>query len=535
MRTRSLTAALAAATLVGTAIFVTQPSQAVVDTSQSVVRAAALRAPETVRIKVMSQNIMYGGDDYDLQTGEYCAKLDSCMEAFHRLRNVIVKSGADVVGLQEPERNVAKMARLLGWHASPAAHVISRFPIIEPPRANGLYVFVAVRPNLVVAVSNVHLSSDPWGPDMVAAGEPLEKVLAAERAFRVRDIRPNLRGLPPLVDQGIPVILTGDFNSPSHLDWTEEVAAVRPNVVKYPVRWPVSARLAEAGFVDSYREANPDPVAKMGFTWTPGGPSGSMADYIPDRIDWILHSGAVSTVDSLIVGEQDAPTRASVELAVKAPYPSDHRGVLSTLDVTPGVPPAYASTKPKPITAGDQITVKYHAPHDLRAVLTDPGGRKVAAIATPGQSGRTHVKIGARLDGKYLITLRRPGSDRAVSKQPIFVYQPGEKPTVRTSKASYRFKQPLKVRFTKAPGMRLDWVGIFPCKRNGKCGDDYSYVRYGYTGSRVQGTVRITKVFPPMVYREGWPIKPGQYVIRLFADDSYQRYAQSPRFTITRN
>ena len=105
---------------------------------------------------------------------------------------------------------------------------------------------------------------------------------------------------------------------------------------------------------------------------------------------------------------------------------------------------------------------------------------------------------------------------------------------MRTLKDTYRFKQPIKVRFTKAPGMRLDWVGIFPCKRNGKCGDVYSYVRYGYTGSRVQGTVRISKVFPPMVYREGWPIPPGQYVIRLFADDSYKQYAQSPRFTVTK-
>ncbi len=35
-----------------------------------------------------------------------------------------------------------------------------------------------------------------------------------------------------------------------------------------------------------------------------------------------------------------------------------------------------------------------------------------------------------------------------------------------------------------------------------------------------------------MVYREGWPIKPGPYVIRLFADDSYKPYAQSPRFTV---
>lgn len=501
---------------------------------------AASAPDDTVEIKVLSQNIMYGGDDFDLETGEYCAVVDACDQALHRLRAIIDKTEADVVGLQEPERNVARLARMLGWYASPAAHVISRFPIIEPPRADGLYVFVAVEPDKVVAVSNVHLSSDPWGPDMVAEGAPLSEVLAAERSFRVRDIRPNLEGLPPLVDQGIPVILTGDFNSPSHLDWTAAVAEVRPDVVKYPVRWPVGARLAKAGFVDSYRAANPDPVAMPGFTWTPGGPSGSIDDYINDRIDWVLHAGNATTVDSIIVGEQGAPADASVELAVKAPYPTDHRGVLSTLQVTPHAPPVYASTQPKPITAGERIDVTYHLPSARKDRLllmqrNDRGElRKVQAIPTPGDfSYNARVRIGRALDGRYQLVVRS-AAGRVVSNQPIFVYQPGEKPTVRTTKRTFDFKQPIGVRFTKAPGMRLDWVGIFPCKRDGKCGDDYSYVRYGYTDSRVQGSLRITKVFPPMVYREGWPIKPGDYVIRMFADDSYKRYAESPRFTITR-
>ena len=51
-----------------------------------------------------------------------------------------------------------------------------------------------------------------------------------------------------------------------------------------------------------------------------------------DRIDWILHSGPASTVDSRIIGETGGP---DVDLGFAAPYPTDHRGVLSTLSVTP--------------------------------------------------------------------------------------------------------------------------------------------------------------------------------------------------------
>ncbi len=387
-------------------------------------------------------------------TGEYCAEVDGCDRAFFRLRNIIRNSGADIVGLQEPERNVARMARLLGWHASPAAHVISRFPIIE-------------QPNRVVAVSNVHLSSDPYGPDMMAAGDSMKEILAAERAFRVRDIRPNLKGLPPLVEQGIPVILTGDFNSPSHLDWTAEAAVARPDVIKYPVRWPVSAKLAKAGFVDSYREIHPDPVSMPAFTWTPGGPEGT--DYIKDRIDWILHAGAVTTLDSKIVGEFGAPAEASVEMAVRAPYPTDHRGVLSTLSVAPVAPPVFASTQPRPITSGDRITIAYHAPrqrHDRLLLMQRVDGR----LRGEGDQDPERlqydksVKIGKHFDGKYHLVLRSR-SGRTVSNQSLFVYSPVNAQECERSRAGTRSSSPSGSGSPRRPGCVLTGSASSPASR----------------------------------------------------------------------
>jgi hypothetical protein len=66
-----------------------------------------------------------------------------------RLAAVVKQAGADVVGVQEAVRNTRRLAGLLGWYASPRAHVISRFPIVDPPGSGGVYVFVEPAPGQV--------------------------------------------------------------------------------------------------------------------------------------------------------------------------------------------------------------------------------------------------------------------------------------------------------------------------------------------------------------------------------------------------
>lgn len=497
--------------------------------------AAPAAASAGVEVRVMSQNIMYGGDEYDLETGEYCPVTDGCPQALRRIARIIDASGADIVGVQEPERNIQRLADRLGWHASPTAHVISRYPIIEPPRGQGVYVFVEVSPGKVVAVSNVHLISSPYGPDAIRDGATLAEVLRLERQTRLRDIQPQLEVLPKLVARGFPVILVGDFNTPSQLDWTSAVAQARPDVVKYPVRWPVGVAVAKAGFVDSYREAHPDPVAKPAFTWTPGGPEGTDGQ-IMDRIDWILHAGPVSTLDSQIVGEQGGP---DVDLGFPAPYPTDHRGVISTFALEPRQPPVYASTQPRPLVAGETVRVSYHLPARLHAriqlVERARGAlRAVATVPSPGESGHgAALRVGRGLHGRYLLVARARGGD-IVSRQPLFVYRPGEDPTVDVARSRYGVGEPIGASWSRAPGMRLDWIGVIPCRRDGSCRSSGWYVRYSYTTTRVEGSLRIGPRFGPMEGTDPWPLKPGQYVLRLFVDDSYQAIAHSQRFTIHR-
>jgi endonuclease/exonuclease/phosphatase family metal-dependent hydrolase len=492
--------------------------------------------PGTIEISVMTQNIFYGGDDYDLQTGDFCAVSDGCPQALHRLARIIDRSGTDVVGIQEPERNVERLAHILGWYGSNRAHILSRHPIIDPPHSGGLYVFVETSPGKVVAIANTHLPSTPYGPYEVRDGANRAELRAVERATRLPWIREQLRVLPRLAAQGIPVILTGDFNSPSHLDWTQAVAAVRPEV-HFAFRWPVSAALAKAGFVDSYREVHPDPVATPGFTWTPGGPETDPHEVF-DRIDWVLHAGPATTVESRLIGEQGG---ADVDLAVPPPYPSDHRGVASTMSVVPATSPVLVAVSERAVTVGDRLRVTFHAPGKAGERIAiargnDDAGYRVLVSKPTGPAspadGSVTLSTGGLEEGRYAVLLLGKGG-RALSHTPIWAYDRGTKPTIMAGRTHYKVGESVKLSWTHGVGMGLDWVSLFPCNKD-HCVGNGGYTLYDYTHSRIEGSVRIGPADAGLEGGPSWPIKPGVYVARLLIDDSYLSVAQSPRFRITK-
>lgn len=79
--------------------------------------------------------------------------------------------------------------------------------------------------------------------------------------------------------------MSGDFNSHSHLDWTEETKDLYDHNGAV-VRWPVSLAMEQAGFKDSFREMNPDAAKNLGRTWRYG--EGTTDRY--DRIDYIYYT-----------------------------------------------------------------------------------------------------------------------------------------------------------------------------------------------------------------------------------------------------
>ena len=482
----------------------------------------------------MTFNIFYGGDELNLQTRQFCKDPAGCPETLDQVANAIRASGADVVGLEEATMNTRPLADKLGWYSSPRTQIISRYPIVDPPGANGLYVFVEPLPGRVVAVSDVHLPADPYGPYELRDGATLQQVLQLENDLRVPAIQDEVRGLPPLAARGIPVFLTGDFNTPSHLDWTQAVADARADV-PFPVQWPVSKALTNAGFKDSFRVVHPDPLAKPGFTWTPGSPEGEKVE-VHDRIDWVLSMGSATATASKVVGEGG---NSNTDIAVD-PWPSDHRGIVSTFDVTPVAMPLLVAVESRSLEQGDTLQVRFHAAGRAGERVALVRGSTITSKSTGGATDGTLSFATSTLSpGAYEAVLLNP-SGAAVSCSPFWLYARGAVTTVSTSKLVYKVGEPITVSWTKAPGMKFDWLGVYTAGSGadnpnnstctaGQCGNGH-YLIYEYTNAAIEGST----TFGPasQIGYTSWPLNTGNYEIRLLVDDGYRSVASSPKFTI---
>ncbi|MER7924716.1 HAD-IA family hydrolase [Streptomyces sp. NPDC096057] len=283
------------------------------------VTPAALRALVTPQppyeLSVLSWNLWLGG-----------SKVDD-----HRTKQLkaIAETGADVVGLQETGGTAAEeLAEALGWHHHRAGEnlgVISRHPITArfgDPDV-GFYgaagVRIAVGEGREVDVWTCHLDYTPYGPyESAFDGLPAAELIAHE-GVRLAQMRDALRRIAEVGDDAVPVVLVGDFNCPSHLDWPD-------------VEWPVTKAAADAGLRDSYREAHPDPVASPGHTWSPIHPvheDGSGRAEPQDRIDYVLYRGlTVRESRTVVVGTPSPWPDVSGNC-----WPSDHAAVLTVFAV----------------------------------------------------------------------------------------------------------------------------------------------------------------------------------------------------------
>ena len=464
---------------------------------------------DAAELTVMSFNVWYGGIAVD----------DSQVPA------AIREAGADIVGLQEPEGNLRKIAAETGLpYVDDSLHIISRYPLFAVDRDGIRLAYVALDPGHVVAITNVHLTSTPYGPRYVSDGKSVEQVIELERGLRLPEIKPYLDPLSELSDAGTPVFVTGDMNAPSHLDWTEETTESREQV-KFPVAWPVSKALADAGFQDSYREAHPDPVADPGITWTPGTPPPIVREgELLDRIDFVMESGPARTVDSRLVGEEGGP---DVEVGV-SPWPSDHRAVASTFEVEPAPTPALVSAEPRAVERGERLIVRF-AQSDRkngRMVGLLPSGSDDEPLQTlPIYKGYDHLTAmfgTTELEpGKYRAALlNADGSIAATS--PFWVQDENAVPQVEVADSSLAPDEPVKVSWSNAPGNKLDWIGIF------KAGDPdlYNYFGFLYAGARPEGEITFGGG------DLGGELQPGSYEAKLLMDDGYAVLASAP-FEVT--
>jgi endonuclease/exonuclease/phosphatase family metal-dependent hydrolase len=492
----------------------------------------AAGAPAPTRLRVMTFNIQYG------------ASLSP--HGIHDVARAIRAADADVVGLQEPFGNTRRIARLLGWHAAPRLHMVSRFPFVFPEGSSvagnpggripqGLWGYLLLENGAVAAVANTHTPSYPDGVKMMMQGASRADILAVERRVRVSWVQPHLEATATPIGGGIPTFFTGDFNSPSHLDWTP--AAVRalgwqpptihPPGRRVPLRWPVTTTMADAGFRDSYREIHPDPVADPAITYcVVAYPACGKWDSW-DRIDYVFDAGPVTAVDSQIVGE--GGPYADI---VSRPWPTDHRAVVSTFDVLPVTPPPFAAPLDERVGVGRAAQVAFHDPAAPgRAVGMWPSGADpdvdppVASTAVPDASvdGTVDIDTSGLAQGSYAVALLDDGG-AVIARSSLALVDRGAAATIRASARRYGRGESITVTWTGGTGNRYDWLAL-----NRNCFDPTSCPlrQWRYIDGRVFGSARFTRGSTG-----SWPLRPGRYVVSLCVDDGFRCLATSEPFRV---
>ncbi len=289
--------------------------------------------PELPQLKVLEWNIWHGGNDDSLPSDGRPSVIE-----------VIKTSGADVVLMIETYGSAPMISDStdLDYHLiSSNLSIYSRFPIIKKlvfKDSISTFNFGGVE---ILAFDSIPIIVfDTWLhylPDTRLAPTHLgeDSILAWEnRGSRDDEVFKIINSIKTYLNnsKNVPVILGGDLNSHSHLDWTIATKDTF-NHNGAVVNWTVSKALTDAGLTDSYREINPDPLKSLGKTWISGKDENGKFGYTKeDRIDYIYYKGS-----KLKAINSESFTQIPGEIIEfrdkKIMYPSDHGFVLTTFEI----------------------------------------------------------------------------------------------------------------------------------------------------------------------------------------------------------
>lgn len=283
------------------------------------------KTPREKELKVLAWNVWHGGHSKAYPD-------EGCKGTI----GILKKSGADVILMIETYGAAPMIADALGYHhalLSDNLCVFSRYPITKTfifPDSISTFNFGGVEVDVEGQPVRVFDTWLHYLPDMrlVPTEKTEQEILVWDDAgTRDDEVHRILSVIRPMLDEAdcIPVIMGGDFNVHSHLDWT----AATKNLYHHDgavVGWTVSKEMQKAGFRDSFRELHPDPVKNIGVTWLYDNDDKPTRQ---DRIDFIYYQGKnIRAVASETFNQELAkPLQLYGE---KFFYPSDHGLVLTT-------------------------------------------------------------------------------------------------------------------------------------------------------------------------------------------------------------
>jgi endonuclease/exonuclease/phosphatase family metal-dependent hydrolase len=261
----------------------------------------------------------------------------------NKLIKAVELSGADIVGFQEAPDPGKETAEKLGWYyyqdGQKNCSIISKYPIIEAVVIEGIsaiLVKIQLPSEQEILVANAHLYYEPYGPYWAMFNNKnLEDILTMENQIRGKEMSVVLKELSQYFTSDMAMFLMGDFNSPSHLDWGDDMKSGHNELI---VEWPVTLMAEKAGLIDSYRAIHPNPVTSPGYTWSPvytlEHPWGDHSYEPQDRIDFIYFRALVNVKvlnsEVFVVGKpMGYGSHEDNE------WPSDHAAVVTTFYITP--------------------------------------------------------------------------------------------------------------------------------------------------------------------------------------------------------
>ena len=346
----------------------------------SVAPAAApvAASADPIELRVLAFNILTGGNG----AGPNGASPLSGKPRHAAIAAAIERVDPHVVLVQE-ESGELRIIEILqandpSWHRRGGGQrgqaVYARYPI-EGINQNTSRI---MHPDGPFVVHNVHWPPYPYGPyeirTKLLAGEPVDVQEILRMVDKGEVYADAYRSVQPSLAAGVPVIVGGDFNEPSHLDWTARyveqggerwVDNPTETMMKYEIAWKGTSMLENPesyraefglepdaplpGLIDAFRAIRPNEVADRGNTWTPRYAKGSpgrgnwgaegfddpleaQPTAILDRIDMIHVSENLVPRSVLVLGDAGDPD-SDIEFA---DWPSDHRAVLATLWWMPG-------------------------------------------------------------------------------------------------------------------------------------------------------------------------------------------------------